>query len=188
VVIDESRLERTAYARLVRKGGGASSVTSIEAEGRVRSALVDTAGACPGAALGMAVALHSITLVPRLAWCRGSFANPGIQATVDQYDLELFAAHVRDLRFFSLELGITAGGSLLVQRFRTQGVAPRRTTAALQLSPTLRITRDLADRSYLFLLGSASTYLFRSEDSATARSSFGPSFALRAAIGIGLRL
>jgi len=27
----------------------------------------------------------------RLGWCRSSFENPGIHATVDQYDLELFA-------------------------------------------------------------------------------------------------
>jgi hypothetical protein len=38
------------------------------------------------------------------------------------------------------------------------------------------------------LRASASTYLFRSEDSLTQRTSFGPSFALRLAIGAGFRL
>jgi hypothetical protein len=188
LTLDESRLERIAYARLVRKGGGTTSAAaSVEVEARLRSALVD-AGSCPGAAVGVAVALHSLTLTPRLGWCRSGFANPGIQATVDQYDVELSAAHVRDLGMVSIELGLTVGGSLLVQRFRTQGVAPRRTTAALQLSPTLGIARDLGERSYLFLLGSASTYLLRSESSATARASFGPSFAVRVALGAGFRL
>ena len=88
----------------------------------------------------------------------------------------------------SLELGLTVGGSVLVQRFQTQGVAPRRTTGALQLSPTVGITREIAPRSYLFLLGSASTYLLRSENSAATASSFGPSFALRISIGAGYRL
>jgi hypothetical protein len=132
--------------------------------------------------------LHSVTLTPRIGWCRSSFANPGIQATVDQYDAELFAAHVRDLRVASVELGVTVGGSLLVQRFRTQGVAPPRTTAAVQLSPTIRITRDVSERGYVFVLGSAATYLFRSADSVTSRSSFDPSFALRVALGGGFRL
>ena len=187
--VDESGFERTAYARLVRKGGGAASaVASLEGEARVRSALVGESGACPGAALGVAVALQAFTLKPRFGWCRGGFSNPGLQATVDQYDLELSAVHVRDLHVISVELGLTVGGSLLVQRFQTQGVAPRRTTAALQLSPTVGITRELGARSYLFLIGAASTYLLKSESSQTSGSSFGPSFAVRFSIGAGYRL
>src|SRR5204863_443943 len=81
-------------------------------------------GAGPGVALGMAVALRSFTLKPRIGWCRGGFSNPGIEATVDQFDLELSAAYVRDLEVVSVEVGLTAGAALLVQRFRTQGVAP----------------------------------------------------------------
>jgi hypothetical protein len=149
---------------------------------------MDGTGVCPGAALGVAVALHSVTLKPRVGWCRASSSNPGIQATVDQYDLEISASHVRDLRVVSVELGITVGGALLVQRFRTQGIAPPRRTAALQLSPTVGIARDVGQRGYVFLLGSASTYLLRSEESATSRSSFGPSFALRVGMGAGVRL
>ena len=188
VRLDESRLERTQYARLVRKGGGAGSVTSVELEGRARSGLTDDAGVCAGGAIGLAVALRQATITPRFGWCRSTFANPGIAASIDQYDFELSAAHVWDVGVVSLELGLTAGGSLLVQRFHTNGVAPRRTTAALQLSPTAGISRDVGGRAYLFALGSASTYLFRTEDSITQRSSFGPSFALRLALGFGLRL
>ena len=189
LTLDESRLVRTRYERLVRKGGGAANaVASVEAEGRLRSSLVDGAGACPGAAVGVAVALRAVTLKPRLGWCRAGFANPGLEATVDEYDLEISAVYVRDLRVVSVELGMTVGGALLVQRFRTQGIAPPRRTAALQLSPTLGVTRDVAQRSYVFLLGSAATYLLRSQDSETSRSSFGPSFALRVAIGAGVRL
>jgi len=187
LAVDESRLQRTAYARLVRKGGGAATaVASLEAEARVRSSLLGETGACPGVGLGVAVALHSFTLKPRLGWCRGGFSNPGIEATVDQYDLELSASYVRDLEVISVEVGLIAGGSLLVQRFHTQGVAPRRTTVALQLSPTVGITREIAPRSYLYLLGSASTYLFNS--ATDAGSSFGPSFAVRVAVGAGYRL
>jgi hypothetical protein len=189
LMVDESRLQRTAYARLVRKGGGtASAVASLEAEARARSALVGETGICPGVAVGAAIALHSFTLKPRVGWCRGGFSNPGIEATVDQYDLELSLTHVRDLDVVSLELGLTVGGSLLLQRFRTQGVAPRRTTGAVQLAPIVGITREIAPRSYLFLLGAASTYLLRSETSTATSSSFGPSFAVRVSIGAGYRL
>ena len=189
LVVDESRLEPTAYARLVRKGGGsASAVASLEAEARARSALVGESGVCSGAAVGAAIALRSFTLKPRLGWCRGGFSNPGIEATVDQYDLELSLTHVRDLDVVSVEVGLTVGGALLVQRFRTQGVAPRRTTGALQLAPTVGITRELHPRSYLFLLASTPTYLLRSESSTAAGSSFGPSFAVRLSFGAGYRL
>src|SRR5262249_400008 len=141
---------------------------------------------CPGVALGVAVAMRSFTLTPRLGWCRGGFSNPGIEATVDQYDLELSAAYVRDLDVISVELGLTVGGALLVPRFKTQGTAPNRPSAALQLSPTIGITRELGARSYVFLLGSASTYLLNSES--LSGESFGPSFAIRLSIGAGYRL
>lgn len=188
VRLDESRLTRTEYARLVRKGGAASSVTSVEIEGRARSGLADDSGVCAGAAVGAAIALRQATITPRFGWCRSNFANPGIAASLDQYDFELSAAHVWDLSVVSFELGLTGGASILTQRFSTGGLAPRRTTAALQLSPSATVSRDVGRRAYLFATGSASTYLFRTQDSVTRRTSFGPSFAVRLALGIGVRL
>ena len=76
----------------------------------MRSSLLGETGACPGVGLGVAVALHSFTLKPRLGWCRGGFSNPGIEATVDQYDLELSASYVRDLEVISVEVGLTSEG------------------------------------------------------------------------------
>ncbi len=113
VVIDESKLERTAYARLVRKGGGdASAVFSLEAQGSVRSALINDSGACPGGSLGLSIALRELTVTPRLGYCRGGFDNPGITATLDEYDLEVEAVHVWDLGFASVQLGLTAGSGI----------------------------------------------------------------------------
>ena len=80
----------------------------------------------------------------------------------------------------SVQVGLDIGGALLVQRFSTDGVAPRRTSTALQLSPTIGLTRELSERSYLYLLAFGSTYLMRSEDAQTQAVSFGPSCALRA--------
>jgi len=189
VAVDESRLRKTAYERLVRKGYAATrAAASVEAAGRVRSSILDDSGGCAGAALGVAFAFQSLTLTPRVGWCRSGFTGPGLAATLDQYDLELSAAHVWDVGVVSLEVGVTAGASLLAQRFRTNGVAPPRTTAALQLSPTLAATRELGERTYLFLALSGATFLFRSQDPVTSRASFGPSFAVRTALGVGLRL
>jgi Caspase domain len=185
--VDESKLTRTSYARLVRKGGSRGSAASIELEGRVRSQLLDDSTICPGAALGLSIALRSFTLTPRAGWCRGGFSNPGIDATLDEYDFELAAAHVWDLHLFSLQAGVTAGGSLLVQRFRTAGYAPRRSTAALQLSPFAGLIGDISRQSYLYLNVFAATYLFRSEN-AQSESGFGPSFAVRLSFGFGVRL
>jgi hypothetical protein len=186
-VVDEARLARTSYARLVRKGGPASSSASVELEARARSALLDDGTTCPGAAVGLAIALRSFTITPRLGWCRGGFANSGIDATLDEYDFELAAAHVWDLRIVSLQVGVTAGGSLLVQRFHTLGYAPRRSTAALQLSPFVGAIGDVTQGTYVFLNVMGATYLFRDED-AQGRESFGPSFAVRLSFGFGVRL
>lgn len=187
--VDEKSLERLAYARLVRKGEGEQqAVTALEAEARMRSSLISDSGLCAGVGVGLSIALRTVTLTPRVAWCRSGFETTGLDATVDQYDVELSATHVWDLRAVSLEAGVTIGGALLHQSFKTTGTAPARTTAALQLSPAVAVTRELGARTYLFLTISGATYLFKSEDTANGQSSFGPSFAVRAGLGFGYRL
>ncbi|HET7825490.1 MAG TPA: caspase family protein [Anaeromyxobacter sp.] len=189
VAVDESRLARTAYARLVRKGEGmASAVASVEIASRVRGALLNERGPCPGVAAGVPIALHSLTVTPRLGWCRSGFRQPGLSATADAFDVELTAAHVWDLRALSIEVGLTVGGAVFHQAFRTAGSAPPRTTAALQLSPTAGVTHDIGARGYAFASVQAATYLFRSRSTATGRESFGPSFAPSVAVGGGFRL
>jgi caspase domain-containing protein len=188
VAVEPSRLARTTYARLVRKGlGEPGAASSVEVEGRVRGALASEGRPCAGLAVGTALALRPLTLVARLGACRSGFAEGGLTATTDDYDLELGAVHAWDLPGLSLEVGLTAGGALLRQRFRTAGVAPSRTTAALQLSPVAAISRDVGARGYLFASLSPATYLFRVEDSTDRTTSLRPSFALRFALGAGWR-
>ena len=187
--VDESKLQRTAYARLVRKGeGDRDAVVSLEAEARFRTSLVSDAGLCPGIAVGVAIALRPITLVPRVAWCRTGYTNDGLAATTDQFDVELQASHVWDLRPLSIEVGLTVGVALLNQSFQTSGEAPSRTTAALQLTPAVALSRDLGSRTYLYLTVAGATYLFKNESTTTGTTDFGPSFAVRLAIGFGWRL
>jgi len=186
--VDESKLQRTAYARLVRKGeGDRDSVVSLEAEARFRTSLITDAGLCPGFAVGLAIALRPITLVPRVAWCRTGYTSEGLAATTDQFDVELQASHVWDLAPVSIEVGLTVGATLLNQSFKTEGSAPPRTTAALQLTPAVAVSRDLGSRTYVYLTVAGATYLFKNETSSTQTTSFGPSFAVRVALGFGYR-
>jgi len=187
--VDESKLQRTAYARLVRKGEGTrESVVSLEAEARMRTSLVTDAGLCPGFAIGLPIALRPVTLTPRVAWCRTGYTSQGLAATTDQFDVELQTSHVWDLAPVSIELGLTIGATLLNQSFKTAGTAPPRTTAALQLTPAVAVSRDLGSRTYIYLTVAGATYLFKNENSSTETSSFGPSFAVRVALGFGYRL
>jgi hypothetical protein len=187
--VDEATLRRTAYARLLRKGGGEPRPQlSLELEARARSALRGDAGLCPGVAVGLPLALRSATLTPRLGFCRTGSSGPGLDARVDQLDLELAAAHAWDLPGVTLELGLALGASVLRQTFRTAGAAPARTSAALLLAPFAAASFDLGRRSYVYGSLGAGTWLSRVQESTAQTVSVAPSFALRTALGAGLRL
>jgi len=49
------------------------------------------------------------------------------------------------------------------------------------------VSRDLGSRTYIYLTVAGATYLFKNESSATQATSFGPSFAVRVALGFGYR-
>jgi len=160
----------------------------VELEGRTRTALASEGRPCSGVAAATSVALRTLSLQGRLGFCRSGFSAGGLRATTEAWELEVGATHAWDLPGLSLEVGLTVGGALLLQSFRTAGVAPPRVSAALQLSPVLAISRDLGPRTYLFLSTSAATYLYRLEDSADRTASLAPSFALRLALGAGWRM
>jgi hypothetical protein len=156
-------------------------------EARVRTALVNDSGVCPGVGLGLAIALRSITLTPRVAWCQSGYASPGLQATTDEWDVELQGAYVWDLAPVSIEIGLIVGGSFFHQSFSTPGDAPPRNTGALQLTPLVSVSHDLGSRAYLYVSVAGATYLFSSRSTATDTTTFGPSFAVRVALGFGWR-
>jgi hypothetical protein len=189
VAVDPGRLRRTAYARLVRKGiADVAPARALELEGRARGPLASEGSPCAGLAGGTTIALRALTLQARLGWCQGSSTAAGVTATSQGFDLELGATHVWDLRALSLEVGLVAGAAILRQDFRTAGVAPPRTTAALQLSPVIGISRDLGRRSYAYASVAGATYLYQLEDSTTGTTSLQPSFTLRVALGAGFRM
>jgi Caspase domain len=188
VTIDESSLSRTAYARLVRKGESVrDSVQGLQAAFVASTALSDASGACLGVVAGYALEFKAITVIPRLAYCHAGFSNQDLSASTNQVDAEVRAAYVWDLSFVSLEVGLTVGGAWLEQTFQTNGLAPSRSTLALQISPDVAVSRELGERAYLFLELAAATYLYKLQDSATLQSHFGPSFSGRLTLGTGWR-
>jgi hypothetical protein len=188
VTIDESTLHRTAYARLVRKGEGErSSVQGLQAAFIASSALSDATGACFGVVAGYALEFKAITVIPRLAYCHSGFNNQDLSASTNQVDAEVRTAYVWDLSWVSLEVGLTVGGAWLQQTFQTTGLAPPRSTLALQISPDVAVSRELGERAYLFLELAAATYLYQMQDTTTGQSHFGPSFSGRLTLGVGWR-
>jgi hypothetical protein len=188
VTIDESQLTRTAYARLVRKGGGArDSVQGLQAAFTASTALSDASGACLGVVAGYALEFQALTIIPRLAYCHAGFSNQDLSASTNQVDVEVRAAYVWDLSWVSLEVGLTVGGAWLDQTFQTNGLAPPRSTLAFQLSPDVALSRELGEQAYLFLELAAATYLYEMQDTATGQSHFGPSFTGRLTLGVGWR-
>jgi hypothetical protein len=188
VTIDESQLTRTAYARLVRKGQGTrDSVQGLQAAFIASTALSDASGACLGVVAGYALEFRALTVIPRVAYCHSGFGNQDLSASTDQVDAEVRMAYVWDLSWASLEVGLTVGGAWLQQTFTTNGLAPPRSTLALQISPDVAIVRELGERTYLFLELAAATYLYEMEDTATLQTHFGPSFSGRLTLGVGWR-
>lgn len=188
VTVDESALTRTAYARLVRKGEGVrDSVQGLQAAFIASTALSDASGACLGVVAGYALEFKAITVIPRLAYCHAGFTNQDLSSSTNQLDAEVRGAYVWDLSWVSLEVGLTVGGTWLQQTFTTNGLAPSRSTLALQLSPDVALSRELGERAYLFLELAAATYLYEMEDTATGHTHFGPSFSARLTLGVGWR-
>jgi hypothetical protein len=188
VTIDESTLQRTAYARLVRKGEGTrTSIQGLQAAFTASTALSDASGACFGVVAGYALEFKALTVIPRLAYCHAGFNNQDLSASTNQVDAEVRGAYVWDFSWVSLEVGLTVGGAWLGQTFTTTGVAVPRNTLALQLSPDIALIRELGERAYLFLELAAATYLYEMQDTATGQSHFGPSFSARLTLGVGWR-
>jgi hypothetical protein len=122
-----------------------------------------------------------------LAYCHATFSNQDLSSSADQVDAEVRAAYVWDLSWVSLEVGLTVGGAWLQQTFQTTGLAPPRSTLALQLSPDVALSRELGERAYLFLELAAATYLYEMQDTTSGHTHFGPSFSGRLTLGVGWR-
>jgi hypothetical protein len=85
--------------------------------------------------LGYAAELEHFGVRARVGLCTSRFSNQRIDATTNEYDLELRLARTWDISPLSIDADLGAGAALLTQRFETRGRASSRDS----LSPYLVI-------------------------------------------------
>ena len=184
--VDTARLERTSYARLVRKGAadGPRSATGLFTALLVQTPIIDQASPCIGVLAGWTFTLPDVALSPRLAACHGRSSNSALTAANDALFGELRVSKIVDVGRLALDLGIAAGGSLLQERFDSLGRAPTRTSLAGQLGVGAGLALPLGERLYLGGEAAAQTYFFAIEDQAGGRHAVAR-FAVRGVLGLG---
>jgi hypothetical protein len=187
VTVREPELERVAYARLVRKGGGERErLRGVHAGVFLRSSLWRGADPCQGVFAAAELVTRGFSWAVRASACRGGFANQNLTATADDFNVQVEGAHVWDLRRASLHLGIGLGPSLLVESFSTAGVAPSRQSVAATLTAGGGVEVPLP-RGFVVDAGLATgVYGFR-ERRATGEAAWTTSATLVGRLGVGLR-
>jgi Caspase domain len=163
VVIDTATLQRSEYARLVRKGGGVGPQTvyafELGAAGRTR--LPNASTPCLGGVLGGRAAFAGVSLLARLGACTSRFENEAIEARTREYELSAAALRVWDTSALSVGLGAGLGAVLTTQSFETRGNAPSRTGIAPLGYVLGSVSLDLSRGYYLGLDVRGAGYLLK---------------------------
>jgi hypothetical protein len=184
VAVDESRMERIEYARLVRKGTGERQrALSIAAGYRMRTPLWRGASLCHGGYASVAVALPVVTLVPRIGFCAGGFENQALEASTQEIDSALAVLRAWDLGRVSLAVGAEVGTALLIERFTSERKAPSLTSGAAHAGVEGQIEIPLGSRFHLVAAGGVHSYFFQQQQRDGARWTASP--ILRASLGLG---
>lgn len=187
--VELAQLQRTEYARLVRKGARASQLSHGPELGlRVRSPLPNTSDACIGGYVGYGLDFADLGVGVRLSGCESGFERATLEAETRAFDVELWLSRAWDVSIISFDLGLGGGVALFSQRFRTPGRAPARDTAAPFVALGGGVTLDLSAGYYVRLELAAETYFLRVQDTALDEASVRGSFALRPALGVSKRL
>jgi hypothetical protein len=183
--VEDGRLERVAYARLVRKGGSEHASAGPFVGYAVRSALPNAESVCHGPLLGFTADLEELSIRPRVSVCRSSLENDVLAATSDELDGELRFIRAFDFRRLSLGVGFGAGGGLFRQRFDTTRVAPDRHTGYGALLVAVELDLELGRGVFALLDAAGKSYFFslRNGGDRAVESAF----ALRGALSLGKR-
>lgn len=186
--VDPAALDKVAYAKLVRKGGGEilASVAGPFGGAIAQSPVIEGASPCLGLVAGWTIERAMLTLSPRLSACHGTFANRSLSASADQLALEVRGGHAWDIGPLAIDLGITGAVQVMQERFDTRGVAPTRTSISARVDAGALLTLPLGR---LRLVGeiAGQTHFFSVEDQAGATSGTAR-FAIRAMLGLGIWL
>jgi hypothetical protein len=187
LAIREGQLDRVAYARLIRKGGGARErLRGVHAGYLLRTGLWRDSNPCQGVFAAYELVTRGLSLAARASACRGGFENQTLSSTADDLNLQVEGAHVWDLPIISLHVGLGVGPSWLRESFTTTGEAPPRQALALTLTAGGGV--ELAMRRGLVLDAGVATgaYAFR-ERTALQAARWMTTLTFVARLGLGYR-
>jgi hypothetical protein len=184
VTVDESRLERIQYARLVRKGtGDRQRALSVAGGYRLRTPLWRGASLCHGGYAGVAVVLPALTIAPRIGFCTGGFENTALEAATHEIDTAVAVQRAWDLGRVTVAVGAEVGTALLIERFTSTRPAPDRTSGAAHAGLEGQLEVPLWSRLHLIVAGGVHTYFFQQQEPAGPRWTASPT--LRASLAAG---
>ncbi|HEX7507429.1 MAG TPA: caspase family protein [Polyangia bacterium] len=167
LAVDPGGLTRVEYARLVRKGSPERAYAHGPMLGlSMHTRLPNADGPCLGGFVGYRLELARMGVAARLSACTGGFRNSAIEATTNEYVIDLGAERTWDFRRLSFTAGIGAGMTLSHQHFQTLGVAPDRLSAAPMGFVSAAVTRSISRRFYLGLELRGEGHLLRLQQAA----------------------
>jgi hypothetical protein len=182
--VADDRLQRIAYARLVRKGGGEARVRhGPEAGYAFETAHANASGLCQGVFAGYAFHLQNLSVSGRLGFCEAGAQNDVLRSHLKATTGEIRAAHAFDLPWVTIDLGVAIGGGVFDQTFETTGKAPARVTplGSLALLTALRV--DLV-AGFSLVAESAAVIDFYAQGDGASAARFAPSVAFRQSVGV----
>ncbi|MEP6860957.1 MAG: caspase family protein [Deltaproteobacteria bacterium] len=165
-VVAPTDLTSTKYARLVRKGRGdiIDGALGWFAGPAVASTIIEGASPCFGAIAGAMWASADVTWSPRVIGCGGRFSNDTLSARTGLLSLDLRVAKAWDVSRLTIDLGVTAGGELLQERFTTRGLAPTRTSPAGHIDAGLGLELPICERFFVASEVSVQTHFLSIEE------------------------
>ena len=195
VVVDSIKMQRSDYARLVRKGGGLTSTNGLELGYRLTSALETSADAMDAVWLGFTHDREGFSVVGRLGLAFGSYLSRGdssydstLSADTRHLELAFGLRKAFDLRGpTTFELGADLGVAWLHQSFDWVGSAPSRDSLGGRLAASAALVIGLPSALYVRVEGSAMLWLVEREDGSGA-DRIVPLFAPRFEFGLGWHL
>ncbi len=193
--VGKASLERTEYARLVRKGGSQAPkiVHGMRIGYRLRSGLESDSGPCNGVVGGYTADLRQVLLIAQFGFCRGGFRVDGVSGSSDEWDLEARVHRPVDVPFLTLDFGVGIAVTFLRQRLPGRpelggdlAFDDRRKTTGAHGDLTIGIEYEFGAGFYVNASGAAMLYLFDRER-LDGTSALAAVFAARLHLALGKR-
>lgn len=192
VDVANARLQRTAYAQLVRKGGSQAPkiVHGLHLGYRLRSGLESNSTACHGVFGGYSADLRPLTVIGRIGFCRGRFEVDFLSGDSREIDFEFRVHKPIDVRHVTIDIGVGVALALLRQELQEPQVGglveTERNSYAFHGDITLGLQYAFGPGLYVGVEGAAMLYLFERERADTS-AELAAVFAARLGVMFGVR-